>query len=238
MDAHPRLVRLEVILLQKAHVIGGHHRQAATSGDRDRGRDIRLVFRPPDALQLDVEAIWKQLEPEVQRTVDLALARVDDRTPHVPLSRARERDQAFQGVGRQPAAIDSRNAALLTLLVGAAHEASDVAIASRGLAQQRDPGGLLPLSGLVNEQIHADDRLDALPECLAVELDHGEQIALIRHGHRGHARRGHRLDEVGHAHHAVDQRILGVQAQMNEARGAHPFGSSGTKAEASASSSS
>ena len=49
-----------------------------------------------------------------------------------------------------------------------------------------------------------------------VELHHRKQIALIGQRHRRHARCRHRGHQFRHAHDPVDQRVLGVQPQMNE----------------------
>ena len=50
-----------------------------------------------------------------------------------------------------------------------------------------------------------------------VELDHAEHVAEIGERQRGHAVGGRRCDRVVDAHHAVDDRVLAVQAQMDEA---------------------
>ena len=51
-----------------------------------------------------------------------------------------------------------------------------------------------------------------------VELDHREQIALIGEGHGRHAGRRDGRHQARHAHDSVDQRVLGVQPQVNEFR--------------------
>jgi hypothetical protein len=67
-----------------------------------------------------------------------------------------------------------------------------------------------------DQQIDADQRLDALLQRLTVELDHREQVARIGQRDRRHAARGHRLHQLRHAHDAVAQRELGMQAQVDE----------------------
>ena len=62
-------------------------------------------------------------------------------------------------------------------------------------------------------------RLHARAERRAIELHHREQIVLVRDGDGGHALRCRRVDQLVDAHDAVDQRVLGVQAQMDERRG-------------------
>ena len=67
--------------------------------------------------------------------------------------------------------------------------------------------------------VAADDRLDALGARGLVELDHAEHVAQIGQGQRGHAIGRCGGDRIVEAHHAVDDRILAVQAQMDEADG-------------------
>ena len=76
---------------------------------------------------------------------------------------------------------------------------------------------------LVNEEIDADDGLHAGVLRGTIELHHREQIALVGKRDGRHARRRNRLHQAGNAfafagdaHHAVDQRVLGVQMQVNE----------------------
>jgi len=86
------------------------------------------------------------------------------------------------------------------------------------LAQEREARRRLPLARLHHQQVDADQRLDTGLERLAVELHHGEQVVLVGHRDRGHAGGRHRGDELRHAHHAVEERIFRMQAQMHEAR--------------------
>ncbi len=60
-------------------------------------------------------------------------------------------------------------------------------------------------------------RLDARTQRRLVELHHREQVVLIGDGDGRHALRGGSRDEIVHAHDAVDQRVLGVQAEVDEA---------------------
>ncbi len=101
---------------------------------------------------------------------------------------------------------------MLALEVGTADESRDVAIAGLGLAQERDLRGLRTLAALLHEEINTDDGFHAFGECRAIELHHRKEIALVGHGNGGHTGGAHRIDELGHAYHAVDQRVLGVQA--------------------------
>ena len=65
--------------------------------------------------------------------------------------------------------------------------------------------------------VAADDGLDALRARGLVELDHAEHVGEIGQGQRGHAIGCCGGDRFVEAHHSVDDRILTVQAQMDEA---------------------
>ena len=76
---------------------------------------------------------------------------------------------------------------------------------------------------LEHAQVDADDRLHARGLRGLEELHHREQIALVGERDGGHLRRRDRIHQPGHAfafalnaHHAVDQRVLGVQVEVNE----------------------
>ena len=127
--AHTRLVRFEVLGLEEAHIVGRDHGHAAPRGERHGGGYVAFLIRPPEPLQLDVEAVRKQCEPLIQCALRVLLARVHERPPDIAFHRAGERDQTLEVSRRQPAAVDHRDAALLPLEVRAAHEPRDVAVA-------------------------------------------------------------------------------------------------------------
>ena len=65
--------------------------------------------------------------------------------------------------------------------------------------------------------VAADDGLDAPCARGLVELDHAEDVAQVRERERGHAIGGRRRDRFVETHHAVDDRILAMQTQVDEA---------------------
>ncbi len=206
----------EVLAFDEAHVICRDHRHAALRRERHGGSNVGLFTRAADSLQLDVITIAKQLEPVIERAFGVLLLAVHERTAHVAFHRARQRDGAGDVLLVEPGPLDHRNAAALAFEIGAAHEASDVAVSQRGLAQQRDSRRLRAIARLMDQQVDADDRLHARAQRRLVELHHREQVVLIGDGDGRHALRRGGRDEIVHAHHAVDQRVLGVQAEMDE----------------------
>lgn len=62
----------------------------------------------------------------------------------------------------------------------------------------------------------AYDGLDPASESLLIKLDSPEQIAMVRHGHGGHAEVFHLLDERLNLIRPIEQAVLGVEVKMNE----------------------
>ena len=60
--------------------------------------------------------------------------------------------------------------------------------------------------------------LTPLLQAFAIELHHREEIVLVGDRHRRHAERRGALHQFRNAHHAVLQRELGVQAEVDESR--------------------
>ncbi len=65
-------------------------------------------------------------------------------------------------------------------------------------------------------QIYADNRLDALFKCLLVKLHHAKKVSVIGQRNRRHAQVGALPHQHRNPDGTVDDRVLGVQMQMNE----------------------
>ena len=204
MDAHARLVRVELLGPEETHIVGGNHRHRAPRSQRHGGGDVVLLGCATEALQLEVIAAREEREPRRQQALRVRLARIAQRAPDVAVGGPGERDQAAAVLRAEPAALDARHAALLALKIGTAHQARKVAVAFRRLAQQC--------------QVHADERLDAALERLAVEFHHREEVVLVGDGDRRHSGGRGGGDEFRDAHDAVGERILRVHAQVDEPR--------------------
>ncbi len=62
-DAHPRLVRLEIVRAEELHRMGGNHRQAQFRGQPGRPIQVMLFVGESGALQLDVVTVVEQCRP-------------------------------------------------------------------------------------------------------------------------------------------------------------------------------
>ena len=216
VDADPRLVGVEIVGREEAHIVGRDQRHPLGGGERHGGGEQRLLALATDARDLEVVAVAETLAPEreVPRRVGGLAER--QRAADIAVGAAGQRDQPADPLGVQPIALDERQVALATVDVGPADERREVAVAALIHAQQRDTARLGALAALGHQQVDADDGLHAARHGIAVELHHREQVHLIGDRHRRHAGLGHRLHEFRDAHHAVDQRVFGVQAQMDE----------------------
>ena len=63
VDADPDLVRLEIFLVQEAHIIGSHHRRRRFQRQLYRALDMLDVTRATSPLQFEIVGTWKQLLP-------------------------------------------------------------------------------------------------------------------------------------------------------------------------------
>src|SRR6185312_8677619 len=110
LDAHARLVRLEVLALEEAHVVGRDQRHPAARGELDRRGQVGGLLGPAEPLQLEVVAIVEQRAPLRQRRLRLRRALAQQCPPHICLHGTRQRDQAAAALARQPVALHERNA--------------------------------------------------------------------------------------------------------------------------------
>ena len=107
---------------------------------------------------------------------------------------------------------------MLTLGVAAGDELGKVVVAPPVLAQKHQLRGLGGILRVGDPDIDPDEGLDARRHGRLVELDHGEQVALVSDGAGRHASLPHPFHQRFDAHEAIDQRVFGVQAQMDEGR--------------------
>jgi len=100
---------------------------------------------------------------------------------------------------------------------GARQQLAQVAIAGAVLRQQQQSKRAVAIGVVRDPQIAADDRLDAAAARGGVEAHRSEQVAQIGQRQRALLVARGRVHRFVDPHQAVDDRELGVQAQMNEA---------------------
>ncbi|MNZ46233.1 hypothetical protein D3C78_639110 [compost metagenome] len=83
-DAHASLVGLEVLLLDEAHVVGGHQRRTTAFGQRHGGVQVLFVVDPRGALHFQVEAIREHFHPLGQQRVGQRLLAIEQGAADLP----------------------------------------------------------------------------------------------------------------------------------------------------------
>ena len=190
VNADPRLVRLEIVTLEKADFVGCHHRRPGRYRQIHGCFQISLLLRPAGALHLQIKALREQPPPVGQPKPRLVRLTIQQSPPQLTLAATGQRDQTI-GISSQPGMIDQRNAPLLAFKIAATHQPGQVMVTGQVLTQQYQPRGFLAAP---YPHFRADDRLDSHPKRGLVELDEGKQIAHIGHCHGWHASFGHSLD--------------------------------------------
>ena len=224
-DADPRLVGLEIVRPEELHRVCRHHRQLQVGRQRHRGADVRLVAGQAGALQFDVEPARKTRRQTLCRGPG----------PRAVVGQQGLADHALVGAGKRDQSVVQlldpgplhpglvALGALAQLKPGARQQLAQVQPALAALHQQQQPAWLAvdATFGTVGLEpdVGADHRLDTRLACRAVELDRPEDVGQVgdRHRHLAVGRRGrHRLVD---AQAAVDDRELGVGAQVDEGHG-------------------
>ncbi len=117
VNTDPHLVGLELLGVEKAHVIGRHHRAVQFLGQLDGGVQIFLVVFPPGALQLQIKTVGKQGHHRLQALTRQGVFAVHQRLADFALLTAGQDDHTL-GTLRQPLLADIGLAQVLPLQVG------------------------------------------------------------------------------------------------------------------------
>ena len=217
-DAHAGLVGGEIVLLEEAHVVGGHDRRTAAIGQRYGGVQVFLVVDPVGALQLDVETLREDRQPFAQQALGQRLVAIQQRLADLPFLGAGQGDQSF-GRLLDPLALDHHQTVALALGPAPRHQLGQVQVALGVHHQQGHAAQRAIFFRAGQPDIRTADRLDARAIGRLVELHQRMHVVDFGDRHRRHPGRRHGLDQRLDAHQAIDQRELGVQTQMDERNG-------------------
>ena len=107
------------------------------------------------------------------------------------------------------------------------HEFAQVVPTLVGFGQQGHVGGVLATDDLAfviqrrggEVDLAAKDGLDLLFQAVLVKLDGTVEVAVVGHGHGGHAQLRGPFGQIPGADHAVKQRKFGVQVKVDEGIG-------------------
>ena len=234
LDAEQHVVRLRVAPHRVVEVVRRDERDVERPRERDLLREHAPLVRDAVILQLHEEAIGTEdVAVASRRLLRAAILPGEQQRRQLARQTSRQADDSLGVLGEQ--LLVHARPVVEALQVGGRHELQQVAVAGLVLRQEREVVVLLlVLAGVPLEPrarrdvgLDADDRLDAGGAPGLEEAERAEHGAVIRDGHRGHAvARGlredgrsvgmelRRLDPGG----AVQQRVLGVDVEVNEAR--------------------
>ncbi len=210
MDTDPRLVGIEILTTEKAHVIGGHHRHLMPGGQLHRQVQIVFLLGTAGTLQLKIETVGEQPLPVLQPGLGLLAMTGQQRRADLPLAATREGDQPLR-LALKPVALEHRVTTVLALQIATGDESGEVFVTGVVTAQQHHTVGTAGIVRVLDPDIDTDDGLDALGHTGAVELHHAEQVDLVGNGHRRHAGPGHCLGQGFDTHDTVHQGVFAVQ---------------------------
>ncbi len=222
-DAHEQLMRPRVLALDVVRVRGGAQGDVQVPAER-----LEVLV----GLVLLGQAVGLDLEEEVAGLEDvLVLERRLAGVVHVP-AEARAGDFTAQARGEREEALAVLGQELLVdarVVVEAVHvrpggQDAQVGVALGVLGDEDEVvgdllGAVLAALGAGDVGLHADDGLDAGVLRLLVEVDGGEHVAVIGHGHARHPLLLHRLDEVLHPDGAIQEGVQGVQVEVGKGHG-------------------
>ena len=221
-DAEQDVVRLGVRILQVVDVVGDDQIQVQIVRDR-------LETDVDDLLLVD--ALILHLEEEVPGAEDVAirgggldrllLLLAADAGGDLSLEAAAQADQPGRML-RQQVLVDAR-LVVEALGVAGRHQLDQVVVALAGLGEQHQViRGLARRAALGapiargDVDLTAEDRIDPALARLIVEHDRREHVAVLGDRRGRHLQLHRRVEQLLDAARAVEQRVLGVQVQVNE----------------------
>ena len=183
------------------------------------------------AFSLRLQSVIVQLEEEILRAEDVAKGRRAlprlieliglDRHVDLALEAGAHPDQSFRVCGEQ-FAIDPR-LVMHPLEMRRRHQPDEILVTGFVAREQREmiSGIALRIRPVLDRtrrhvSLHADDRLDPGLGRRLVKFNRAMQVAVIGNRDRRHRHFGRLLHQLLHSHRPVEERILGVQVEMNE----------------------
>ena len=126
-----------------------------------------------------------------------------------------EQGEQIAGLLQQPLRAHHHAVVAMAFQPAAAEQARQVEVALVAAAQQRDREGRLAAAG--DHHVGAGERLDPGGLRLGVEFHQREQVVAVGDGDRRLAQGSTAIDEPRDADRRIDQRVLAVQVEVDEA---------------------
>ncbi len=198
------------------------HGQAAPLGQGDELGVDPLLHLQVRVLQLHVDAVAAEdlLEP-VELRLRVVAPVLLERLAHAAREAARERDQA-RAVPLEQLPVDAR-LVVVALEVAERGELDQVPVALVRLGEEREMrlALLLDVAVVRDVDLAAQHGLDSLVARGLVEVDGARERAVVGERDRRHLELGGALGEVRNPAGAVEDRVLGMDVEMNERRFGH-----------------
>ena len=215
MNTDPRLVSFKLVVVDKAYIVGCHHRAIFLCGQRHSGMQIIFLFRSPGALQFKIKTVAKQRDKFFQSHSGIGLSTRDQGHTNFARTAARQRDQTIAKLS-QPGFLNVGNPLTLTLLVGFGDKLGQIRITDLIFYQQHQLSWAALAALIENQQIGTENRFNT--GCLSrfVKLYRGKEIIKVGQSHRWHTQLGDFFRQRLYAHQPVDKGVFGVQPEMNK----------------------
>ena len=227
-DAHAGLVRVEAVAVEEAHIVAGHHRQAAHAG-RVQGEAVEgFLAVAIGAGQLQVQAVAEAALPVGQMLLGQIMAALGKQAPGQALAPG-QCEQPCVRV-QQPFRAD-RHAAFRPLAfhpcTGQQARQGEIAVV---VAAQHGQPPRRHVVGRGDHQVGAGNGLDAHLFGAVDQLDQREQVVQVGDGDGRHPHLDRAAEQVGalglgrvcvigllgHADRRIRHREFGMQVQMDE----------------------
>ena len=221
LDAEKRVVTRRVGGLEVVHVPRRDERQPELRGEPGQRLERRLLRLEADVLELDVGRVAAEdLREAIELRRGVAVPVLAQRAGDPAGEAAGEGDHALR-VALEELPVDAR-LVVVALEVAERAELDEVRVPRQVLRQERQVGVALRQRRAVVDHVDlaAEDRLDPLVGRRLVQLDRARHRAVVGERHGGHLQLGRLPRECRDPARPVEDRVLGVDVQVDE-RGAH-----------------
>ncbi len=226
-DADHDVVRFVMAALEKMDIVRRHQPEPKLVPD---GRQDGIAF------PLRFEAVIVQLEKEIFRPQNVAKGRragsrfVEliglDRHVDLALETGAHPDQSL-AMRREQLAIDPRFV-MHPLEMRSRHQLHEIAITSLVAGQEREMVSRIALRiravldrARRHVSLDSDNRFDPGIGRRLIEFHCAMEVAVIGHGNGRHLHFGRFFHQLLHPHRPIEERIFGVEMEMNEGIGGH-----------------
>ncbi len=219
LDAEERLVREGVLRVEVMDVAGRDERQAGLFCERDQPRVDLLLLGEPGVLDLDVRRVAPEdLDEPVEIGVGVLRPAFGEGPRHPAREAAGQRHDPLR-VTLEQFPVDPR-LVVVALEVAERGELDEIGVALVRLGEEgqvRVPLRLRP-PVVRDVDLAPDDRLHAALPRLPVELDRSCKRPVVRERDRRHLEPRRLLDERRNPTRPVEDRVLRMHVQVDEAR--------------------